>query len=63
MQVHVKKSVLGREAAFPNENADPYDSVNNYKPPVIHTGKLVLVDLAGSERIHKSGAFHKLLFI
>ncbi|XP_057499899.1 kinesin-like protein KIN-UB isoform X1 [Actinidia eriantha] len=56
LMVHVKKSVLGREAAFPNENADPYDSVNNYKPPVIHTGKLVLVDLAGSERIHKSGS-------
>ncbi|XP_057500359.1 kinesin-like protein KIN-UB [Actinidia eriantha] len=56
LMVHVKKSVLGRETAFPNENADPYDSVNNYKPPVIRTGKLVLVDLAGSERIHKSGS-------
>ncbi|KAL6960164.1 hypothetical protein U1Q18_047303 [Sarracenia purpurea var. burkii] len=56
LMVHIKKSVLGREAAFPNEYDNPYTSVNNFKPPVIRTGKLVLVDLAGSERIHKSGS-------
>ena len=56
MQVQVRKSVLGREAAFPNENDDPSHSVSSFKPPVIRKGKLVLVDLAGSERIHKSGA-------
>ncbi|XP_058223983.1 kinesin-like protein KIN-UB [Rhododendron vialii] len=56
LMVHVKKSVLGAEAAFSYENDNPYQSVNNFKPPVIRTGKLFLVDLAGSERIHKSGS-------
>ncbi|KAH7864759.1 hypothetical protein Vadar_033468 [Vaccinium darrowii] len=53
LMVHVKKSVLGDS---PYENDNPYQSVNNFKPPVIRTGKLFLVDLAGSERIHKSGS-------
>ncbi|XP_028063551.1 kinesin-like protein KIN-UB isoform X1 [Camellia sinensis] len=56
LMVHVKKSVLGREATFPNENHNPSHSVNNFKPPVIRKAKLILVDLAGSERIHKSGS-------
>ncbi|XP_052171365.1 kinesin-like protein KIN-UB isoform X2 [Diospyros lotus] len=56
LMVQVRKSVLGREAAFPNENDDPSHSVSSFKPPVIRKGKLVLVDLAGSERIHKSGS-------
>ncbi|KAF5952929.1 hypothetical protein HYC85_010873 [Camellia sinensis] len=56
LMVHIKKSVLGREATFPNENHNPSHSVNNFKPPVIRKAKLILVDLAGSERIHKSGS-------
>lgn len=54
---------MGAEAAFSYENDNPYQSVNNFKPPVIRTGKLFLVDLAGSERIHKSGAYRDLTFL
>lgn len=56
LMIQVRRSVLGREAAFSNEIDDPSQSINSFKPPVIRKGKLVLVDLAGSERIHKSGS-------
>ncbi|CAL5340187.1 unnamed protein product [Camellia sinensis] len=54
LMVQIRKSFLGRESDFPNENDDSSYSVNSFKPTVIRKGKLVLVDLAGSERIHKS---------
>ncbi|KAF5946385.1 hypothetical protein HYC85_016613 [Camellia sinensis] len=56
LMVQIRKSFLGRESDFPNENDDSSYSVNSFKPTVIRKGKLVLVDLAGSERIHKSGS-------
>uniref|UniRef100_A0A5B7A188 Kinesin-like protein n=1 Tax=Davidia involucrata TaxID=16924 RepID=A0A5B7A188_DAVIN len=56
LMVHVKRSVLEREAAFSSESDNPSHSLNTLKPPVIRKGKLVIVDLAGSERIHKSGS-------
>ncbi|XAR54122.1 Plus-end-directed kinesin ATPase [Bertholletia excelsa] len=60
LMVQVRKSSLGKET-FPNENDDPCNSINSFKPPVIRKGKLVLVDLAGSERINKSGSEGQLL--
>lgn len=56
LMIQIRRSVLGREAAFSSEIDDPSQSVNSFRPPVIRKGKLVLVDLAGSERILKSGS-------
>lgn len=60
MQVHVKRSVLGREDDFSTENENRSHSVGNFKPPILRKGKLVVIDLAGSERVHKSGAYNTL---
>ncbi|KAJ4951227.1 hypothetical protein NE237_028059 [Protea cynaroides] len=56
LMVHVKKSVIGREATLSSENGNASHLSNTIKSPVVRKGKLVVVDLAGSERIHKSGS-------
>ncbi|KAK1376286.1 hypothetical protein POM88_032479 [Heracleum sosnowskyi] len=56
LMVHVKKSVLGKEADFSCNNDSSSHFGSNFNPPMLRKGKLVVVDLAGSERIHKSGS-------
>lgn len=65
LQVHVKRSVKGKDSALPSENGSTSNVLKTLKPPIVRKGKLVVVDLAGSERIDKSGMFHKqcILFI
>lgn len=55
LQVHVKKSVKGRDSALSSQNVNNSLTVKSLKPPVVRKSKLVVVDLAGSERIDKSG--------
>ena len=54
MQVHVRRSVTGREDVISSENGDPSHLAKPFKP-LVRKSKLVVVDLAGSERVHKSG--------
>lgn len=61
LQVHVKRSVKGRDLTLSSENGNSSHMVKTFKPPVVRKGKLVVVDLAGSERIDKSGMFDNLL--
>lgn len=56
MQVHVKRSVIGREDIISSQNGDSSHLVKPSKP-LVRKSKLVVVDLAGSERIHKSGVY------
>lgn len=55
-QIHVKRSVAGRESEDP-VSSEIDNSSHLVKPdkPLVRKSKLVLVDLAGSERAHKSG--------
>lgn len=55
LQVHVKRSIEGRDVAHSGENGNNFHTVKTLKPPIVRKGKLVVVDLAGSERIDKSG--------
>lgn len=55
LQVHVKRSVKGKNFSFPSENVNMTSIGKTLKPPIIRKSKLVIVDLAGSERIDKSG--------
>ncbi|KAK9266125.1 hypothetical protein L1049_010772 [Liquidambar formosana] len=55
LMVQVKRSVMGREAAFSGEN-DNHSHLDKPFKPYVRKGKLVVVDLAGSERVHKSGS-------
>jgi kinesin family protein 5 len=59
LQVHVKRSVMGREDIISSENGDPPHLAKPFKP-LVRKSKLVVVDLAGSERIHKSGLYPDL---
>lgn len=59
MQIHVKRSVVGREEDFSSETNNGSHFVKPSKP-LVRKSKLVIVDLAGSERIHKSGAYYNL---
>lgn len=59
MQIHVKRSVVGREEDLSIEINSASHLVKPSKP-LVRKSKLVLVDLAGSERIHKSGAYYNL---
>ena len=54
VQVHVKRSVIGREDNLLGDNGETSHLSKSFKP-VVRKSKLVVVDLAGSERIHKSG--------
>lgn len=56
VQIHVKRSVVGREEDLSNEVNNSSHLVKPSKP-LVRKSKLVLVDLAGSERVHKSGAY------
>lgn len=55
LQVHVERSVKGRDSAISSENGSTSHTAKAFKPPVVRKSKLVVVDLAGSERIDKSG--------
>ena len=57
-QVHLKRSVVERDASVFSENDNSSHLLNTFKPPIVRKSKLVVVDLAGSERIQKSGARH-----
>lgn len=59
MQVHVRRSVTGREDIISSENGDPSHFAKPFKP-LVRKSKLVVVDLAGSERVHKSGIYPNL---
>lgn len=54
-QVHVERSVKGRDSVILSENGSTSHTAKAFKPPVVRKSKLVVVDLAGSERIDKSG--------
>lgn len=56
LMVHVKRSVMEKEADLSNHKDNNTHAAKAFKPPVVRKGKLVVVDLAGSERIHKSGS-------
>lgn len=56
MQIHVKRSVVGREENLSSEINHASHLIKPSKP-LVRKSKLVVVDLAGSERIHKSGAY------
>lgn len=56
VQVHVRRSVIGREEIISSENGDSSHLVKPFKP-LVRKSKLVVVDLAGSERIQKSGVY------
>lgn len=60
LQVHVKRSVMGREDIISSENGDPPPHLAKPFKPLVRKSKLVVVDLAGSERIHKSGLYPDL---
>lgn len=60
-QVHVERSVKGRDSAISSENGSTSHTAKAFKPPVVRKSKLVVVDLAGSERIDKSGVLSKFL--
>lgn len=53
-QVHIKRSVKGRNSSISSENGSM--TLKTLKPPIVRKSKLVIVDLAGSERIDKSGS-------
>lgn len=55
LQVHVKRSVKGRDPTLLNDTSNNAHMIKTLKPHIIRKGKLVVVDLAGSERIDKSG--------
>lgn len=61
LQVHVKRSVKGRDPALLNENGNNSHMIKTLKPPLVRKGKLVVVDLAGSERIDKSGVWGRII--
>lgn len=56
VQVHVKRSVMGREDSLSGENGESSHLTKPFKP-LLRKSKLVVVDLAGSERIQKSGIY------
>lgn len=60
IQVHVKRSVLGKDADYSSDNESSAHLSSSFNPPMLRKGKLVVVDLAGSERIHKSGTYHNM---
>lgn len=55
LQVHIKKSIKGKDSVLPSENGTVSHTAKLLKPPIVRKGKLIFVDLAGSERIDKSG--------
>ncbi|KAG6665520.1 hypothetical protein CIPAW_02G166600 [Carya illinoinensis] len=55
LMVHVKRSFMGGDNIYSNENGDISHLAKPLKP-LVRKSKLVVVDLAGSERIHKSGS-------
>lgn len=59
VQVHVKRSVVGKEDNLSGESGEPSHLTKPLKP-LVRKSKLVVVDLAGSERVHKSGLYPEL---
>lgn len=55
LQVHIKKSIKGKDSVLSSENGTVSHTAKSLKPPLVRKGKLVFVDLAGSERVDKSG--------
>ncbi|KAL0464669.1 UNVERIFIED_CONTAM: Kinesin-like protein KIN-UB [Sesamum latifolium] len=63
VEVHIKRSVSGRDDEYPLETQNRSNLVGNLRPPMLRKGKLIVVDLAGSERIHKSGTSRTSLVV
>lgn len=57
LQVHVKRSVKGKDSALPSENGSTSNVLKTLKPPIVRKGKLVVVDLAGSNRMTSQVCF------
>lgn len=49
LQVHVKRSVEGRDVAHSGENGNNSHMVKTLKPPIVRKAKLVVVDRSTSK--------------